>query len=65
MDGMEVQVIKKRTEISWWFPGGIRIAYCGTPKTRLEWIRHTWRGYMAFWKLFFRVAWLTRKGIEK
>lgn len=45
--------MKKRTEIEWWIPGG-SLVYCGTPKTRAEWIRLTWRGYLAYWQLMFR-----------
>jgi hypothetical protein len=54
--------MKLRTEISWWLPFGYSIVYCGTPKTRKEWIRLTWRGYLAMWKLLFRVAYLQAKG---
>jgi hypothetical protein len=50
----------KRTEISWWFPGGVRLVYMGLPKTRFEWIRLTWKAYLAGWKLLFRVAWLSK-----
>jgi hypothetical protein len=46
--------MKLRTEISWWIPGG-RLVYSGTPKTRMEWIRLTWKGYLAYWKLVFIV----------
>lgn len=48
--------MKLRPQISWWMPGGVRIVYCGTPKTRLEWIRLTWRGYVACWRIIFRAA---------
>lgn len=51
-----------QTEISWWFPGKVRVVYSGTPKSRAEWIRLTWRGYLAMWRLLFRCAWLLRKG---
>jgi len=49
------------TEIEWWFPGGFRLVYSGTPKSRLEWVRLTWRGYIAMWQLLFRAAWIMFK----
>lgn len=53
--------MKKRSEICWWIPGG-SLVYAGAPKTRIEWMRLTWRGYLAWWQLTFRVAWLVLKG---
>ncbi len=47
---------KLRSEIRWWLPFGYSIAYKGSPKTRAEWVRLTWRGYVAFWHLGFLVA---------
>jgi hypothetical protein len=52
--------MKLRSEIAWWIPRGSLI-YSGTPKTRLEWVRLTWRGYAAYWQLLFRAAWLLKK----
>jgi hypothetical protein len=53
--------MKLRTEISWWFPGH-RLVYMGSPKTRVEWIRLTWRAYLAAWHVVFLVAcFLVRK----
>jgi hypothetical protein len=52
--------MKKRTEINWWIPGG-SIAYIGSPKTRIEWMRLTWRGYLAWWKLQFLIIWILLK----
>lgn len=50
---------KLHTEISWWMPAGCRVVYQGTPKTRAEWIRLTWRAYIACWHLTLLVAWKT------
>lgn len=49
--------MKQQCEIAWWIPGG-SLVYSGTPKTRIEWIRLTWMGYAAYWRLIFRVTWL-------
>lgn len=49
--------MKRRTEISWWIPGGALI-YRGKAMTRAEWVRRTWRGYWAYWILIFRIGWL-------
>lgn len=53
--------MKLRTEISWWMPG-YSIVYSGSPKTRAEWIRLTWRGYLAWWSLMFRAWWMMLTG---
>jgi len=51
--------MKKRNQIEWWIPGG-SLVYSGTPKTRLEWIRLTWRAYLAYWQLMLIVGRLVR-----
>jgi hypothetical protein len=45
-----------QTKITWWIPGG-SLVYKGTAKTRVEWVRLTWRGYVAYWHLIFLVLW--------
>jgi hypothetical protein len=50
---------KLQSEIEYWIPGG-SMAYCGTPKTRWRWIRMTWRGYFAYWRMLFRAMWMLR-----
>lgn len=50
--------MKLRDEIVWWLPFGYSLTYKGSPKTRWQWIRATWFGYVAAWKLMFRVAYL-------
>lgn len=47
--------MKLQSEIKWWLPFGLSIVYSGTPKTRAEWIRLTWRGYIAAWHMMFLV----------
>jgi hypothetical protein len=52
---------KLQTEISWWFPFGLRLVYTGSPMTRARWMRLTWRGYVALWRLAFRAGYLMAK----
>jgi hypothetical protein len=48
--------MKQQTSFSYWFPFGLRIVYTGTPKTKVEWVRQTWRSYLAVYKLYYAAA---------
>lgn len=56
--------MKTQTEIVWWFPGKLRLAYSGAPASRWKWIRMTWRGYFAMWCLLFHAARILRKPVQ-
>jgi hypothetical protein len=59
--------MKLRSEIEWWLPCGLSMVYKGSPRTRWQWILATWSGYVAMWRLLFRVAWLSsdrKRGID-
>ena len=43
----------KQTSITYWFPFGLRMSYSGSPKTRWEWLKCTWIGYVGMWQLLF------------
>ena len=48
--------MKLQTSIEWWLPYGCRVVYSGKPMTKWQWIRGTWRAYMACWSLMFYTA---------
>ncbi len=45
-----------RTSITYRAPGGLSITYRGAPKSGARWFLGTWRGGLAFWRMWFRAG---------
>lgn len=45
-----------RTSITYRLPGGISATYAGEPMSRFRWLRQTWTGGWALWRIWFRCA---------
>jgi hypothetical protein len=49
--------MKKQDKFTWWMPGKlVRLTLYGTPQTKLQWVRGTWRIYLAYWRVVVEIA---------